>query len=252
LSDSAIEQWLQQQASKKRVLCQRRHLELDPVTDQKCSNYFTWVGSFMQHYHSCKDLDIKKVYIKGFQTIPYLANWEELLLLTRPDTWNSEATYLATIAFLAADKNRQMQSFLQWVLLPQYRRFIRNHQFLDRQLHLSLCKVMLAQPSLFCKALLVPLCESGCSLKEASIFGDVLQKATNLSTVTVTTTLCKLADLPTYSQAVSVFITILVQKCPKHLSYRVTDALIDHFAKSVSTTNPPALWQHAFMAFVDS
>jgi hypothetical protein len=62
----------------------------------------------MQSVPALEDME-NRVFLKGFQIIPLLSNWEEVLLLTQPDLWCPEAVYHATLVFLSFHKLHQLK-----------------------------------------------------------------------------------------------------------------------------------------------
>ncbi|KAI8096712.1 Bystin [Halteromyces radiatus] len=195
------------------------------------------------------------LFLKGFMIIHLLPNWEELLSLTRPENWCPQAVYYATLQFLSSPHHHQLKSFLQCVLLKQSLGFIRNHLFLDPYLNLALRRVMMVNPSLFCKVILIPLCDGqqggGCSLKEASLFGDIILKS-YIPASSVANTLISIAQLSDHHYFIchSVFIILLLEK-KVALPFRVLECLVHHFCSMNHQSKMPLLWYHSFYLFVE-
>ena len=57
--------------------------------DPKVVAAYKKLGTVMKTYKSGK-------LPKAFKIIPQVANWEELLFLTQPDSWSPHSTYEAT------------------------------------------------------------------------------------------------------------------------------------------------------------
>lgn len=72
--------------------------------------------------------------------------------------------------------SKMAQRFFNLVLLPAVQDDIRDNKKLNFHLYLAL-KKSLYKPASFFKGVLLPLCESRCTLREALIICSVLQKA---------------------------------------------------------------------------
>ena len=75
--------------------------ELDPAVVEM----YEGVGKVLERYRSGK-------IPKAFKVIAQFRNWEELLVLTRPDRWTAAAMYMATKIFTANLKEKMAQRFL--------------------------------------------------------------------------------------------------------------------------------------------
>lgn len=160
---------------------------------------------------------------KAFKIIPSLANWEEILYITQPETWTPHATYEATRMFVSNLKVKPVQRFLNLVLLDRIREDVAENKKLSYHLYLAL-KKGLYRPAAFFKGILFPLCESGnCTLKEASILGSVLAKV-SIPVLHSSAALLRLAEMD-YTGPNSLFIRVLLDK-KYALPYKVVDALV--------------------------
>ena len=109
---------------------------------------------------------------KPFKIIPTLPQWEDLLAITRPDSWTPNACYEATRIFVSA-KPHIAQIFVRTVLLDRVREDIHENKKLNVHLFNAL-KKGLYKPSAWFKGLLFPLVDSQCTLREAHIISGVL------------------------------------------------------------------------------
>jgi len=132
------------------------------------------------------------------------------------------------------------------VLLPAVQRDIKDNNKLNFHLYLAL-KRALYKPSAFFKGLLLPLCESQCTVREALIISSVLQKV-SVPMLHSAVAILKLAEMD-FSPANALFLrTLLLKKYA--LPYRVIDALVDYFAGFINAKDvPPVLWQQTLLAF---
>lgn len=55
---------------------------------------------------------------KIFKIIPQIANWEEVLFLTKPESWSPASTFEATKIFCSNLNGKMVQRFYNLVLLP--------------------------------------------------------------------------------------------------------------------------------------
>ncbi|KAI8335717.1 Bystin-domain-containing protein [Chlamydoabsidia padenii] len=241
---------LEMAAKKKQCTHSHRPFEVDPQIDPQIAEFYSRVGTIMQSV-SISNNQISDIYLKGFKVIPLLSNWEEIVLLTRPDLWCPEATHHATLVFFSFHKYHQLKSFLEHILLKRCLEFIRAHGFLNRHLYSALRQVIHANPTLFCKTLIPSLVGSGCDLKEASIFGGILTKV-HIPGLTCANILLILAQMSShYSISHSVFILVLLQKKPV-LSFRVVSSLVDHFCDiKGKESKMPLLWYQSMYLFID-
>lgn len=199
------------------------------------------VGQLLSRYKSGK-------LPKAFKIIPSLGNWEEILYLTSPETWTPHATYEGTRMFVSNLKAKQVQKFLNYVLLDRVREDIAENKKLSYHLYLAL-KKSLYRPSAFFKGILFPLCESGnCTLKEAAIMGSVLAKV-SIPVLHSSAALLRLAEME-YTGPNSLFIRILLDK-KYALPFKVVDALVMHFARFMNDPREmPVLWHQSLLVFV--
>ena len=203
---------------------------------------YTEVGKFLASYKTGK---VPKV----FKVVPSLANWEEVLFLTNPDTWTPHATFAATRLFVSNLNASKAQRFNALVLLPKCRDDIFAHKRLNFHLYLALRKATY-KPAAFYKGILLPLAASGdCTLREALIFGSVIAKA-SIPQLHSAAAIFKLArDVP-YCGAVSIFLRTLLNK-KYALPYLVIDACADHFtAFSQEEETMPVIWHQSLLALV--
>lgn len=213
--------------------------ELVPDLPPKVLEVYTSVGKVLKTYRSGK-------LPKAFKIVPRLANWEEVLYATDPDSWTPAATSEATRLFASNLNHKMAQRFFNLVLLPAVQNDIADHGKLNFHLYLAL-KRALYKPSAFFKGLLLPLCEGRCTVREALIIGSVLQKV-SVPMLHAAVAILKLAEMG-YTPATTLFLrTLLLKKYA--LPYRVVDALVEYFVGFKDSTDiPPVLWQQTLLAF---
>ncbi|KAG0169790.1 hypothetical protein DFQ28_002645 [Apophysomyces sp. BC1034] len=214
--------------------------ELSPSMNPKVVEVYTKIGELLSRYKSGK-------LPKAFKIIPSLVNWEEILYLTRPETWTPHATYEATRMFVSNLKRNQAQRFFSLVLLDRVRDDIQENKKLHYHLYLALKKA-LYRPGPFFKGILFPLCDSGtCTLKEASIVGSVLSRV-SVPVLHSSAAIMRLADTE-YTGPNSLFIRILLDK-KYALPYKVVDSLVEHFHRFESDPREmPVLWHQSMLVF---
>ncbi|KAJ8101364.1 Bystin-domain-containing protein [Lipomyces tetrasporus] len=245
LADKIMERLQQHETEMKRQA--KGKLE-EPEFPPKVVEVYDKVGLLLSRYRSGK-------LPKAFKIIPALKNWEDVLFLTQPDSWSSNACYEATKLFVSSLKSKQSQRFLSDILLDRVRDDIRENKNLNYHLYRSL-KKSLYKPAAFFKGFLFPLCESGtCTLREAIIVGSVISKV-SIPALHSSAALLRLAEMETYSGANSLFMRVLIDK-KYALPYKVIDGVVFHFLRFRSSTietgeksqSLPVLWHQALLAF---
>ncbi|KAL0255766.1 hypothetical protein I308_100573 [Cryptococcus tetragattii IND107] len=191
---------------------------------------------------------------KALKILPSLPHWAQLLALTKPTEWTPHATFACTKIFVSNLKPTEVRVFLEGVLLDKCREDMRmNNGKLNVHLYEAL-KKGLYKPAAFFKGILFPLCETGCSLKEAAIFASVLSKV-SVPVLHSAAALLRLASMD-YSGPNSLFIRILLDK-KYALPYKVVDALVFHFIRLANSPRSkdgedklPVLWHQSLLVFV--
>lgn len=210
---------------------------------------------------------------KPFKIIPALPQWEELLSITRPESWSTNACYEATRIFVSS-KPHIVQRFLESVILERVREDIHDTKKLNYHLYKALQK-SLYKPAAFFKGFLFPLVNNGtCTLREAHIISSVLVKRT-IPVLHSAAALLRLTEIAAEQTSVStesagatnVFIRVLLEK-KYALPYKVIDSLVFHFLRfrvtpQVNESGPvtgdsnlgakdlklPVLWHQCLLAF---
>ncbi|WWC88467.1 uncharacterized protein L201_003378 [Kwoniella dendrophila CBS 6074] len=191
---------------------------------------------------------------KALKILPSLPHWAQLLALTKPTEWTPHATFACTKIFVSNLKPTEVRVFLEGVLLDKCREDMRmNNGKLNVHLYEAL-KKGLYKPAAFFKGILFPLCETGCSLKEAAIVASVLSKV-SVPVLHSAAALLRLASMD-YSGPNSLFIRILLDK-KYALPYKVVDALVFHFIRLANSQRSrtgedklPVLWHQSMLVFV--
>ena len=209
--------------------------------DEKVLQVYRKVGDLLKRYTTGK-------FPKAFKIIPALSNWEEVLWLTRPDTWSPHAMFQATRLFASNLNEHMAQRFYVLVLLPRVRDDIQEHKRLHHALYQALRKATF-KPGAWFKGILLPLCESKtCTLREAVVLSSVLAK-TSVPALHSAAVLMKLSELE-YAGTTSFFIRVLLDK-KYALPYRVVDALVENFLRFANEDRTlPVVWQQSFLCFV--
>jgi essential nuclear protein 1 len=209
--------------------------------DEKVLQVYRKVGDLLKRYTTGK-------FPKAFKIIPALSNWEEVLWLTRPDTWSPHAMFQATRLFASNLNEHMAQRFYVLVLLPRVRDDIQEHKRLHHALYQALRKATF-KPGAWFKGILLPLCESKtCTLREAVVLSSVLAK-TSVPALHSAAVLMKLSELE-YAGTTSFFIRVLLDK-KYALPYRVIDALVDNFLRFTNEDRTlPVVWHQSLLCFV--
>ncbi|XP_040280047.1 bystin [Bufo bufo] len=182
---------------------------------------------------------------KAFKIVPALANWEQILYITEPESWTAAAMYQATRIFSSNLTERMAQRFYNLVLLPRVRDDIAEYKRLNFHLYMALKKALF-KPGAWFKGILIPLCESGsCTLREAVIIGSILTKC-SIPVLHSSAAMLKIAEM-TYNGANSIFLRLLIDK-KYALPFRVLDALVFHFLVfRTDRRELPVLWHQSLL-----
>ncbi|EJD54136.1 Bystin-domain-containing protein [Auricularia subglabra TFB-10046 SS5] len=189
---------------------------------------------------------------KLFKLLPSMPQWARLLALTQPERWTPHATRAATRIFVSNLKPAQARVFLEGVVLPAVRADMREHAGrLNVHLYEALKKAIY-KPAAFFKGILFPLCEGGCTLKEAAVLSSVMARV-SIPIMHSAAALGRLAQLE-YSGPTSLFIRVLLDK-KYALPYKVLDRLWEHFVRLANAhktqgTKLPVLWHQSLLVFV--
>ena len=178
------------------------------------------LGSILRSYKSGK-------LPKLFKIMPQIANWEEVLFLTKPEQWHPCATAEATKIFCSNLNSKMVQRFYNLVLLQAVRENISTYKKLNYHLYMALKKALF-KPAAFFKGFLLPLAEDDPTSREAIIVGSVLQKM-SIPSFHSSAALIKLTELD-YNIATGYFIKVLIGK-RYALPTIALDMLLDFFCR---------------------
>ncbi|KAJ4327786.1 snoRNA-binding rRNA-processing protein [Fusarium piperis] len=212
----------------------RRENNLGPPDDEyelppKVVEVYTKVGQILSRYKSGP-------LPKPFKILPTIPHWEDIIEVTKPDSWSPNACYQATRIFVSS-KPHVVQRFLEMVILDRVREDIYETKKLNVHLFNSLKKA-LYKPAAFFKGFLFPLVGSGtCTLREAHIISAVLARISIpvLHSAAALKGLCDIAAQEAShgtegGGATNIFIKTLLEK-KYALPYQVIDALVFHFLR---------------------
>jgi essential nuclear protein 1 len=139
---------------------------------------FAWLLSHLEHimHHRGQCRYTTGKLPKAFLVMPHLHNWEEVLFMTSPQDWSPHATFAATKMFVSQLNVKQVQRFVNLILLNKVRDDIRE----NKRLHFALfqaVKKAVFKPGAFYKGFVLPLLKQGdCTLREAVILSAVLNR----------------------------------------------------------------------------
>jgi len=208
--------------------------------DPKLVTVYNQVGDYLGSYTSGK-------IPKAFKIIPSLKNWEQILLLTKPDKWTAQAYSIATRLFASNLNEKMAQRFFNTILLPKIREDIEVKKKLNFHLYASIKKAIY-KPAAFFRGILLPLAAEDCTAREALIMSSILSKV-SIPVLHASVALLKLANMP-YSGATTLFMKTLLDK-KYSLPYRVIDTLTKYFVKFQNDhSRLPVIWHQNMLMFV--
>ena len=207
---------------------------------EKVQDVYAAVGELLSHYRSGK-------LPKAVKVLPHLKNWEDILVITNPSSWTAAGTYAITKVFASNLNVKLVQRFLNVVLLDKCRYDIEEHEKLNFHLYNALKKALF-KPAAFYKGLLLPLLQSGCTQKEAIIFGSVISKM-SIPAIHSAAALLRILELP-YSTAHGIIIKQLLMK-KYAFPPRVVDKVVEFFITFRNgSSEQPVIWHQMILAFV--
>ncbi|CAJ1031483.1 putative bystin [Leishmania braziliensis MHOM/BR/75/M2904] len=211
--------------------------------DSRVARVYTAIGTVLKRYTSGK-------IPKAFKILPNVKNWEQLLMLTRPDQWSPHATYQATRIFAANLNESMLQRYYAAVLLPIVHERLLEEKKLHPALYMAVRKALF-KPVAFFKGFLLPLAmDEECTLREALVVASVLQRC-HLPPVPTAVTIYKIAQQP-FSGRCSVFLRVLIDK-RMALPYQAIDELVKYFHRFLETHTKevalPVLWHQTLLSF---
>lgn len=179
---------------------------------------------------------------KPFKILPTVPHWEDILAITRPESWSANACYEATKIFISSTPV-VAQRFMEMVILDRVREDIHETKKLNVHLFKAL-KKGLYKPAAWFKGFLFPLVGSGtCTLREAHIISAVLVRVSIpvLHSAAALKGLCDIAAQEASAStegggATNIFIRALLEK-KYALPYQVIDALVFHFLRFRAVDN---------------
>ncbi|KAF8637052.1 hypothetical protein AX16_010907 [Volvariella volvacea WC 439] len=194
---------------------------------------------------------------KSIKALPSFPQWKRFLALTHPEDWSPFMMRKITNAFMSTMNPAQAQFFLRHVLLPAVREDIASRnpasRYSNRRLNVHLYEALLKalyKPAPFFKAVLFPILDEGCTLKEAVIFASVLAKK-SIPAVHMGAVLLRLAEQD-FSGPRALIIRVLLDK-KKDLPFKVLDSLVFHFIRISNTHTKgelPVLWHQSLLVLV--
>jgi essential nuclear protein 1 len=239
LADIIMEKIAEKEAKESGQVLEEEEEGLPPLPP-KVVDVYTDIGKILSRYTSGK-------LPKAFKVIPSLSNWEQVLYLTRPDQWTPQAMYAATRIFASNLNPKMAQRFYYLVLLDACRADIYENKKLNYHYYMSLKKAVY-KPAAFFKGILLPLCKSDCTLREAAIVASVLQRV-SIPVHHSAVAIHKLAQMTEYNGAASIFIRTLLNK-KYALPVPVISSLVRHFASFLNDDRDlPVLWHQALLVF---
>lgn len=209
--------------------------------DPKVVAVYSQVGKYLSSFTSGK-------IPKAFKIVPTLRNWEEVLYLTDPEKWSSQAVLAATKIFASNLNPKMAQRYYNLILLPRARLNIEQYKNLNYHIY-SAIKKSIFKPDAFYKGILLPLAEDECSLREAVIFSSILAKC-SIPIIPSAAALLKLTQMP-FTGASTLFMKTLLNK-KYNLPYRVVDALAEYFCSFASEQRLlPVVWHQNLLTFAE-
>lgn len=209
----------------------------------KVIEVYTDIGKILSNYTAGK-------LPKAFKIIPSLSNWEEILLLTRPDLWTPQAMYAATRIFASNLNPKMAQRFFNVFLLDAARADIDFNNKLNYHYYHAILKASY-KPAAFFKGIILPLAQPDayCTLREGLIIASALRKLS----IPMHHSAVAIIKLSTgrYTPSASIFLKELLNKKYSLPPTVIRSVVLDHFAQFVNNEHQlPVLWHQCLLVFV--
>lgn len=206
--------------------------------DPRVTEAYTIVGNILSSFVSGK-------LPKAFNILPSTENWEDLIDITKPEKWSTQAMYEATVMFSSNLGSELAEKFYLKVLLPAIRNNIKQHKKLN--IHLYNClKKAIFKPSAFFKGIIIPMSEN-LTAKEAAVIGSILKKCS----IPVTHSSACIMKLSTLKPGMGVLFFMKILLCKKYaIPTKVKENLVNYFCKFINESNMPVLWHQTLLVFV--
>lgn len=210
--------------------------------DQEIVDIYDKVALILSRYKSGK-------LPKAFKVIPNLKNWEQVLHLTRPETWTPNATHQAAKIFLGTFSPKLAARFLTLVILPKIRMDFEANKKLNPHYYETVA-LSISKPSAFFTGLLIPLCvDDRTTQKEAAIMASILKKM-SIPVLYSAAALIKLTGLPFYGPRSIIMRTMIDKKYS--LPQTAISSLVDFIEKtSYLEANNSVLWQQLVLSLCE-
>ncbi|ANQ08023.1 Bystin [Plasmodium coatneyi] len=190
---------------------------------QKC---YETIGEELAHYKKGKLHRALTVLVKS-------PRWFDLLLLTKPKRWTTQATFEVTRLFSSGLKEKEVCIYYEFILLPIILDNIEKNKKLETFLYKTLIKALYKSKA-WMRGMLYPLLRRECTKKELAIFGSVVQK---MSIAINTTTQC-LQEIFTFpwNSSISHFLCLFFNK-KYGFSKEFIEKCVDYFASFLNYPN---------------
>eukprot|EP00760_Papus_ankaliazontas_P002620 PhM_4_TR11188/c0_g1_i1/m.13801/K14797/ENP1, BYSL; essential nuclear protein 1 len=217
-----------------------------PDIDPKIARVYRAVGKLLKSYTHGR-------LPKAFKVLPRLANWEELLWLTKPQDWSPMALYMATRLFASGLNEAMAQRYYYTFLLPSIVAAMETPKSEAKlKLHpwrFNAIRKAIFKPAAFVKGFLVPLCEESSSIQLALIVGTIIHKCT-IPVIPAAIGLVKISEME-FSSVNAIVMRAIIDK-RLNLPVQAVDAMVSYFHKFVrDDRNLPVLWHQLLLTFLD-
>ncbi|EDL45492.1 hypothetical protein, conserved [Plasmodium vivax] len=206
---------------------------------QKC---YETIGEELAHYKKGKLHRALTVLVKS-------PRWFDLLLLTKPRRWTTQATFEVTKLFSSGLKEKEVCMYYEFILLPIILDNIEKKKKLETFLYNTLIKALYKSKA-WMRGMLYPLLRRECTKKELAIFGSVIQKM-SIAINSVTQCLQEIFTFP-WNSNISHFLCLFFNK-KYGFSKEFIEKCVDYF---VSFLNYPGVltvnWHTSLLLLVQN
>ena len=213
----------------------------EPQIDESVIAIYEKVALLLSRYKSGK-------IPKAFKIIPNLKNWEQIMIITRPENWTPNATFQATKIFLASLNTKLAVKFLSSVLLKKIVYDLDENKKLNPH-HYQAIMLAVYKPAAFFKGLIFPICaDENTTLKTAAIICSIIKKI-SIPVLHSAAAILKLVELP-YSGPRAIILKSFIEK-KYSLPKKAVESVVNYFRNNESVIPAPVLLQQLLLTLCE-
>jgi essential nuclear protein 1 len=196
-----------------------KEVEEKSLDNPEVKRVYGEIGKLFSRYRSGK-------VPKAFKIIPNLEHWREVLAMTRPEQWTSQAMAQAVNIFASNFDPVRAEEFYKTCLVPAVRRDLANNKKLNVHLYDSLKKAMYKTNAWF-KGIMFEMCTEETLMRETKVVESLLSKM-SIPVISASVAMLKLMDVTPTTPSLH-YLAALLNKhytLPKRVLSRLVEYLL--------------------------